>query len=131
MLIFDALIGNPDRHADNIGILVPHTNNKGQAHLAPIFDNGESLLGGIPFLELPLACRPFVLDKSKPFHKQHKKQIQLVPKNYLKGIDKESLYVNLLLCVEPLREYLPPYRHHAICQYLKWRIYYLEQVMEV
>ena len=130
MLIFDALLGNPDRHADNIELFVPD-NAIGQVHLAPIIDNGESLLGGLPPLQLPLAGKPFLLDKAKPFYKRHKKQIQLVPENFLKGLDKESLYTNLLMCVEPLRPYLPPYRHHAICQYLKWRIYYLEQVMEV
>lgn len=39
-VIFDALIGNTDRHQDNWGLLWPIA---GKARMAPAFDNGTSL----------------------------------------------------------------------------------------
>jgi hypothetical protein len=39
-LLFDALIGNTDRHQDNWGLLWTHS---GAARMAPVFDNGTSL----------------------------------------------------------------------------------------
>lgn len=39
-LLFDALIGNTDRHQDNWGLL---WSTDGQARMAPVFDNGTSL----------------------------------------------------------------------------------------
>ncbi len=39
-LLFDALIGNTDRHQDNWGLL---WTTDGQARMAPVFDNGTSL----------------------------------------------------------------------------------------
>lgn len=43
MLLFDALIGNTDRHQDNWGLLWQTTNNKLKVRIAPVFDNGTSL----------------------------------------------------------------------------------------
>lgn len=44
MLLFDALIGNTDRHQDNWGLLWQHTvNNKWKVRMTPVFDNGTSL----------------------------------------------------------------------------------------
>ena len=42
-LLFDALIGNTDRHQDNWGFIFYHANAKAQCRLAPLFDNGTSL----------------------------------------------------------------------------------------
>ncbi|WP_099221719.1 HipA domain-containing protein [Listeria costaricensis] len=44
MLLFDYLIANQDRHAENWGILI---NNRNQKYLAPIYDNGSSLFNGL------------------------------------------------------------------------------------
>nr|WP_240348946.1 HIRAN domain-containing protein [Pectobacterium aquaticum] len=47
MIIFDALIGNTDRHQENWGFIFEPTKSedgpKGIGHLAPLFDNGTSL----------------------------------------------------------------------------------------
>ena len=52
MLLFDALIGNTDRHQDNWGVL--WNQNKGNvAYMAPVFDNGTSL--GYEILESKMA----------------------------------------------------------------------------
>lgn len=43
MLLFDALIGNTDRHQDNWGLLWQRLNERLKVRLAPVFDNGTSL----------------------------------------------------------------------------------------
>ena len=46
---YDALIGNPDRHPDNWGILFEYSNGRrNRAEMAPLFDNGSSLAYEIP-----------------------------------------------------------------------------------
>jgi HipA-like C-terminal domain len=42
-LVFDALIGNTDRHHDNWGIMVLRHDGRPQLHLAPSFDHASSL----------------------------------------------------------------------------------------
>ncbi|WP_349507969.1 hypothetical protein, partial [Agrobacterium pusense] len=41
--LFDALIGNTDRHQDNWGILIQRLKKRTLVTLAPLFDNGTSL----------------------------------------------------------------------------------------
>ena len=52
-VLFDALIGNTDRHQDNWGLLWNSETNK--ARMAPVFDNGTSLGHEIS----PLSMRNF------------------------------------------------------------------------
>ena len=42
-LLFDALIGNTDRHQDNWGLIFIRTEQVARCRLAPLFDNGTSL----------------------------------------------------------------------------------------
>jgi hypothetical protein len=42
-LLFDALIGNTDRHQDNWGLIFCRTEQVARCRLAPLFDNGTSL----------------------------------------------------------------------------------------
>ena len=42
-LLFDALIGNTDRHQDNWGFIFSRTEQEAPCRLAPLFDNGTSL----------------------------------------------------------------------------------------
>lgn len=130
MLVFDALIGNPDRHLNKIELLIPKENNsKGKIHFSPLLDSGASLLGNVPTAKLPLARYRGMLDRAQPFKKTHKEQLKLVPQeiitNITKGLTEEDFYTNLLTCIEPCREYLSSYRYQAICNYLKWRLQYL------
>ncbi len=54
MLLFDALIGNTDRHQDNWGLLwQQNKNDKLKVRMAPVFDNGTSL--GYEILEAKMA----------------------------------------------------------------------------
>ncbi|HEX5338446.1 MAG TPA: HipA domain-containing protein [Gallionella sp.] len=42
-LLFDALIGNTDRHQDNWGLIFFRSGDESKCRLAPLFDNGTSL----------------------------------------------------------------------------------------
>lgn len=42
-LIFDALIGNTDRHHENWGVVIDYTSGEPKFHLAPTFDHASSL----------------------------------------------------------------------------------------
>jgi hypothetical protein len=54
MLLFDALIGNTDRHQDNWGLLLQQIENSvPRIRMAPVFDNGTSL--GYEILESKMA----------------------------------------------------------------------------
>jgi hypothetical protein len=54
MLLFDALIGNTDRHQDNWGLLLQQCENGvPRIRMAPVFDNGTSL--GYEILEARMA----------------------------------------------------------------------------
>lgn len=51
MMLFDSIIGNRDRHSGNFGMLV--NNNTGKIiGMAPIFDNGYSMLYGAAVMDL-------------------------------------------------------------------------------
>ncbi|MFI3199803.1 MAG: hypothetical protein QX196_15940 [Methylococcaceae bacterium] len=43
MLLFDAIIGNTDRHHDNWGLLWQASSERLKVRMAPVFDNGTSL----------------------------------------------------------------------------------------
>lgn len=43
LMLFDAIIGNRDRHLGNFGMIV-NNNTFEVLNVAPIFDNGESVL---------------------------------------------------------------------------------------
>ncbi|MFA5159212.1 MAG: HipA domain-containing protein [Candidatus Omnitrophota bacterium] len=43
LLVFDAIIGNTDRHQDNWGLIVPSDKTKNEIKLTPAFDNSDSL----------------------------------------------------------------------------------------
>lgn len=58
MIVFDALIGNTDRHQENWGFIFEPTKSEEEpktlAHLAPLFDNGTSL--GCEMLPRKVQC---------------------------------------------------------------------------
>lgn len=129
ILMFDALVGNRDRHLGNIELFNPKYTLE-PPHFVPLFDNGASLLGVVSNSTLALSGVPHLLDKAHPFANNHRTQIKLVPRNFLQHMDKQTLYNGLVNAIEPVRPYLPPFRYKAILQFLHWRVRYLEEVME-
>lgn len=128
IILFDALVGNIDRHLRNIELFVPIDLSK-PPHFVPLFDNGGCLLAAVPNTDLIASGIPYVIDYAKPFYRTHRKQIKLVPREFYQYIDRQTLLNGLLACVAPMKPYLPSFRYSAICSYLTWRVRYLEQVM--
>lgn len=128
ILMFDALVGNRDRHLGNIELYLPKYSNE-PPHFVPLFDNGAALLGVVANSTLALSSIPYLLDKAQPFASNHRTQIKLVPREFFKSFDKQTLYNGLVNSIEPVRPYLPTFRYKAILRFLHWRVRYLEEVM--
>lgn len=126
MLLFDAFIGNPDRHIRNIDIF---TNGK-ESKLAPIYDNGASLLAWVSPSDLGKARNEFSFDESKPFRSKHATQMKLLKLSLIQRQDPQGLYLEILNRMEPITSLLPSERKRAIENYLLNRMKYLEGGMK-
>ena len=126
MLLFDALIGNGDRHLSNFDILL---GLDGSETLAPLYDHGASLLAWYGRKELGSAGKEGRFDSAKPFRTTHSVQIKLITEPLLPRTDLTQLYKKLIESIEPVFDFLPDYRIEAIKNYLHWRVKYLEKVM--
>ena len=136
-LIFDALIGNPDRHLNNWDVAV----HKGGARLLPIMDNGASLLAWANRYEIRRDFK-IGIDKAKPFKNTHREQIALL-KKYQKRHCKlplfdiysmEELYADILnKCGSTIRliDNIDRDRGEAIRRYIKARLKYIEWAIRV
>ena len=124
MLVFDAMIGNEDRHLNNWDILIKGRENK----LAPIFDNGASLLAYIKDKDLKQEFK-IGPDKSKPFKDTHDKQTDLIKRrypNYALCCTEQELSdraQNILSEIKPVTDLLG-FRGNCIRRYLYNRIMY-------
>ncbi|MEC2463882.1 hypothetical protein P9X10_03045 [Bacillus cereus] len=128
MLVFDALIGNEDRHLYNIDIVI--NQRTGEERLAPIFDNGASLLSWVEDKDLQRAGYLNAIDKAKPFRTTHQKQIKLVDQKIFPKLDLELLYKAIIQDITPILRLMPEDRANAIPKFLKWRMRYIAKVME-
>lgn len=126
MLAFDAVVGNEDRHLNNVSLI---QSLDGSFRFSPIYDNGASLLAWKSFEECKRAGNRYILDKSEPFRSRHRTQIRLIPTKVFKHCDLGCFYINLLSRISSYIGYLPKYRQVAIKKYLKWRMEYVEQLM--
>lgn len=117
LLVFDALIGNQDRHLNNFAILrYPN----GKIVPAPIYDSGASLLAWSNKLS-----QPYSNDKSKPFRAKHETQIKLVVPPVFAIKDKELFYREMIDGIRDILALMPPRRAQAIIDYLRYRMKYL------
>lgn len=131
LLLFDAFIGNQDRHLNNweVGFT-----KEGTLINLPIMDNGASLLYNQTLTDLKSKWSLGV-DKAKPFKKTHREQVDLIKKS-LKGsklfkfINKEYFLQEVLNINQDIFSILGEERTHYIIKYLNNRFVYLEEVME-
>lgn len=139
ILIFDAIIGNVDRHLNNIDLYIKGTNlkqsiTKEDISYVPIYDNGASFCGDDPRLMIILKNLPLMriaLDLAKPFEMNHTKQLKIIPKEYLQIINKENLYTDIMTIVKSIAYGNIPTIRYKLLQYnIKWRIQNLETIME-
>lgn len=126
MLIFDAVIGNEDRHLNNFDIL--YSGNS--IRLAPIIDNGGSLLALTPFSDLKskYICGP---DKSKPFRETHERQVHLLKKKFgvikLCDLSIDDVYFKWYEESSKVLDLLDTKRSTAIKSYLLARLSYYKE----
>lgn len=81
MLVFDALIGNTDRHLNNWEYIV----SPGGIRPAPILDNGESLMATIGDDDIE-HCGDMYPDKSKSFESTHNEMISLLKERKVENL---------------------------------------------
>ena len=125
LLVFDAVIGNPDRHLNNFDLLVgEHT------ELAPIFDNGAALLSTIAESALKKS-NGVGFDKAKPFKPTHDQQIKLLKQRFpdvtVFNVNTKNVYNRWIVECEDIFQLLSTKRAEAIKHYVKQRLVYLEK----
>lgn len=89
MIVLDAFICNEDRHLNNIEVII---NSNGDYTLAPIFDNGASLLVWYQDNEITNLSALRKIDSAKPFRAKHESQLKLVPKGFLPDINLDNFF---------------------------------------
>ena len=126
MIVLDAFICNEDRHLNNIEVII---SSDGDYKLAPIFDNGASLLSWHQDNEITNLSALRKIDGAKPFRNKHESQLKLVPKGFLPYINLDDFLVDILKENQDIFELLPKHRAKAIKDFLKIRLKYLRKVM--
>lgn len=137
MLVFDAVIGNVDRHLNNWELFI---NGRGGMVQAPLFDNGASLLALVKDKDLSLHFSIGV-DKSKPFKDSHTRQVALIKRTFpsfklnLSKQDLDILWGKIESAIEPelnLLRIINSLRADCVKKYLHNRLYhYLTTLSEV
>ena len=121
LLLFDAIIGNKDRHYRNVHVL---RNSKGNILESIILDNGDSLLatnilGSIGKIGSYTENK---LNKSATLNNTHDKQVEYITTINTQGINTEELVSNVLKEIKPILALMPIGRALAIRHYVKYRI---------
>lgn len=122
MFLFDAIIGNNDRHYGNVHLL---RSKDGEIIGAPILDNGASCLANTNILTLIASGYNIgkIVDASKTIEAKHIKQIQYA--DSLNGIsfDISLKTLKILEEIQPTLDLMPKYRANAIKKYLVYRLH--------
>lgn len=127
ILLFDALIGNEDRHLNNIDLLFK---DGAFSRVAPIYDCGAGLLAWCADCDLGAARIPYKLDNSKPFRARHKAQLGLIDSGRISGYFAGVRMLDLVDAIESELEELPAERSKAIVSFLTWRLRMIQSSAE-
>ena len=117
MLVFDAIIGNDDRHLNNWDFVL----FENEIYHSPLFDNGSSLLSMFSDTEL-LANLDY--DNSKPFRPTHKEQIALVKDWGVFSYDFKLVWFSIRSRIDWVLRLLTQERRYAVQRYLYTRLEY-------
>lgn len=122
MLLFDAIIGNTDRHYGNVHLL---RDLNGEFSPAPLLDNGASLLAtatlfGLLWYEDTIGQH---YNSSKTISRNHAKQIKYI--STLKNINYNipSKTIQILHDIQPVLDEMPKYRYRMIKKYITLRLH--------
>lgn len=120
LLLFDAIIGNPDRHTNNFGFITDGCIRKPM----PIFDNGAGLLAWVESDKLNSDNLFFTSDKAKPFRTTHKKQVALIKDSSVKDKYTASKLKEALTEIRPVLDLMSEKRGNKIKEALTSRWQY-------
>lgn len=122
MILFDAIIGNEDRHYGNVHLL---RGIDGEIVGAPILDNGASLLADRNSLLCFLMGMKVgkVVDKAFTIEKRHNDQMNYI--ETLKGISFNipEKTIQILNEIQPTLDLMPRLRAIVVKRYLVYRLY--------
>ena len=122
MFLFDAIIGNKDRHYGNVHLL---RGRDGRIIGAPIIDNGDSCLATTRTIHLQLLGYNIgkVIDESATIEKKHEKQIMYA--DTLNGIDFDipTKTIEILEAIQSTLDLMPKQRANAVEKYLVYRLH--------
>ena len=120
MLIYDAIIGNTDRHYGNIHIL---KNRHNEYIGAPILDNGASLLANTLILKITIFKNSIGKKANKSYTLEDNHNLQM------KYIDELEFNCNIPVItidtlheLDPVIKLLPKYRQRIVKRYIVFRI---------
>lgn len=123
MLLFDAIIGNEDRHYGNVHVLRSINGNiKG----APILDNGASLLAMRKIMILPYLLSTKVGDffnKSFTTQPTHDKQLEDVESIHNIGFNITTKTINILKEIQPTLDLMPKLRAKVVKKFIVYRLH--------
>lgn len=121
MILFDAIIGNVDRHYGNVHLL---RGRDGEMIGAPILDNGASLLAQTSLLvALLLRFKVGKYIDTGTIDKTHSRQVKWITS--INGIpfNITSKTIQILNEIEPVLELMPRLRAKCIRRYLIYRLH--------
>lgn len=122
MILFDAIIGNVDRHYGNVHIL---RSKDGELVGAPLLDHGASVLAQSPeIINFILGAKTAkFLNTSSMVEKTHDKQIEYI--SSINGISFNIVpkTIQILNELEPTFELIPKFRREAVKQYVVYRLH--------
>ena len=122
MILFDAIIGNVDRHYGNVHIL---RSKDGKMVGAPLLDNGASLLAQSSVWITTLFGFKVGewINRSSTMEDTHDKQIEYIQE--LSGISFEIVpkTIQILDEIQPVLDLMPKFRARAIKKYMVYRLH--------
>ena len=122
LLIFDAIIGNMDRHYGNIHVLM---HPDGRITGAPFMDNGASCLASHLTIETMVVNKKSsrVFDRSCTLEKKHRLQTANIESHIFKNIDVTKKILEIDGAMQDTLALLPKLRAKTVERYLIDRLY--------
>ena len=131
MLLFDAVIGNTDRHFNNWDFYFKPENGKPVVKYAEVFDNGAGLLSQVPDHVLQVVKTEY--DFAKPFCDKHKEQLQFIKRvypQYRTQLNPDIVWTNIQRIAFPHIDKMPVDRQALVKQYVHDRLFYYVNMMK-
>lgn len=122
MILFDAIIGNVDRHYGNVHLL---RGIDGKMIGAPLLDNGASMLAqSLTILNILFGNKVgMMVDRSSTMESTHSKQIQYIKSLHGISFNIPAKTIQILNDLEPTLQFLSKARQESVKRYLTFRLH--------